>query len=101
MEVPEFLREEDFRAADIDVQVDSSVAELVKTWNPKGSIHVGHAVVMTPKFPLRNSLDGLDASTTYIVLDPPTFPVTTTNEISGAQIPAARFYRLKIVEPAD
>ena len=62
MELPEFLREEDFRAADIDVQVDSSVAELVKTWNPKGSIHVGHAVVMTPLFPLRNSLDGLDAS---------------------------------------
>ena len=62
MEVPEFLREEDFRAADIDVQLDTSITKLVKTWNPRGSIHVGHAVVITPKFPLRNSLDGLDAS---------------------------------------
>ena len=62
MEVPEFLREEDFRAADIDVQLDTALTELMKTWNPRGSVHIGHAVVITPKFPLRNSLDGLDAS---------------------------------------
>ena len=62
MEVPDFLREEDFRAADIDVQLDTALTSLVKTWNPRGSIHIGHAVVITPKFPLRNSLDGLDAS---------------------------------------
>lgn len=71
MEVPEFLREEDFRAADIDVQVDSSISELVKTWNPRGSIHIGHAVVMTPMFPLRNALEDLDASfnTNEVLID--------------------------------
>ena len=71
MEMPEFLREEDFRAADIDVQVDSSISELVKTWNPRGSIHIGHAVVITPKFPLRNSLEDMDASfnTNEVMID--------------------------------
>ncbi|MBR6456994.1 MAG: hypothetical protein IKS71_00205 [Bacteroidales bacterium] len=71
MEVPDFLREEDFRAADIDVQLDSSITELVKTWNPRGSIHVGHAVVITPLFPLRNSLEDLDASfnTNEVLID--------------------------------
>ena len=71
MEVPEFLREEDFRAADIDVQLDTAITSLVKTWNPRGSIHVGHAVVITPKFPLRNSLEDLDASfnTNEVLID--------------------------------
>ena len=71
MEMPDFLREEDFRAADIDVQLDSSITELVKTWNPRGSIHVGHAVVITPLFPLRNSLEDLDASfnTNEVLID--------------------------------
>ena len=71
MEMPDFLREEDFRAADIDVQLDSSITELVKTWNPRGSIHVGHAVVITPLFPLRNSLEDMDASfnTNEVLID--------------------------------
>ncbi len=71
MEMPEFLREESFREADIDVQLDTALTELVKTWNPRGSVHIGHAVVMTPKFPLRNSLEGLDASfnTNELVID--------------------------------
>ena len=61
-ERPEWLTEEDFKAADIDVQLDTGLTNLVKTWNPRGSVHIGHAVVITPKFPLRNALDGLDAS---------------------------------------
>lgn len=35
-------------------------------------------------------------ATGFILLSPPTFPVTATNDVSGGQIPAARFYRLKI-----
>ncbi len=44
-----------------------------------------------------DTLEGLETSTDYVLLSPPTFPVTKTNDVSGAQIPNARFYRLKIV----
>ena len=43
-----------------------------------------------------DSLEDLETTTNYIQISPPTFPVTTTNDVTGAQIPAARFYRLKI-----
>ena len=44
-----------------------------------------------------DSLEDLATTTDYIQISPPAFPVTATNGVSGAQIPAARFYRLKIV----
>ena len=43
-----------------------------------------------------DSLEDLATTTDYIQISPPTFPVTATNGVSGAQIPNARFYRLKI-----
>ena len=45
-----------------------------------------------------DSLEDLATTTDYIQISPPAFPVTATNGVSGAQIPAARFYRLKIVQ---
>ena len=48
-----------------------------------------------------DTLEALDTSSEdpndYIVIDPPKFPVEETDDGSGAPIPAARFYRLKIV----
>ena len=41
-----------------------------------------------------NALEDLDTSTDYIVIDPPTFPVTTTDEDNDNV--QSRFYRLKI-----
>ena len=43
-----------------------------------------------------DTLENLATSTDYIQISPPAFPVTATNDVSGAQIPNARFYRLKI-----
>ena len=43
-----------------------------------------------------DTLEDLATSTDYIQISPPTFPVTTTNDVTGAQIPNARFYWLKI-----
>ena len=43
-----------------------------------------------------DSLEDLETTTDYVQISPPTFPVTTTNDVTGAQIPNARFYRLKI-----
>ena len=43
-----------------------------------------------------DTLEDLATTTDYIQIDPPTFPVEETDDGSGAPIPAARFYRLKI-----
>ncbi|MBQ2624770.1 MAG: chitobiase/beta-hexosaminidase C-terminal domain-containing protein [Kiritimatiellae bacterium] len=47
-----------------------------------------------------DTLEALDMTSDdpnkYIVIDPPTFPVEQTDNGSGAPIPPARFYRLKI-----
>lgn len=70
-ERPDWLTEEDFKAADIDVQLDTGLTNLVKTWNPRGSVHIGRATVMSPKIPLRNSIDAFDASfnTNELIID--------------------------------
>lgn len=60
IEVPDFLQEEDFKASDLDVKLDSSLTSLLAQWNPRGEIHIGSADIRTPMLPLRNSIDGLD-----------------------------------------
>ena len=43
-----------------------------------------------------DTLEDLETTTDYIQISPPTFPVEETDDGSGAPIPNARFYRLKI-----
>ena len=45
-----------------------------------------------------DSLEDLETTTDYIQISPPTFPVEETDDGSGAPIPNARFYRLKIIQ---
>ncbi len=62
LELPDFLKEEDFRKADIELQIDSSLARMIKTWNPRAKIHLGQTVIQTPRVPLKNTLKAFDAS---------------------------------------
>ncbi len=62
LELPDFLKEEDFRKADVELQIDSTLAQLIKTWNPRAKIHLGETQIQTPRVPLRNTLKGFDAS---------------------------------------
>lgn len=62
LRMPDFLREESFRAADIDVSVDSSLARTIRRWNPSVRLSLDRALVVTPAFPLRNRIDSLDLS---------------------------------------
>ncbi len=43
-----------------------------------------------------DALEDLATTTNRIQLDPPAFPAETTNDMSGATVPGARFYRLRI-----
>ncbi len=62
LKLPDFLKEEDFRKADIDLQIDSSIARMVRTWNPRAKIYFKEAKIKTPRVPLRNTLRSFSAS---------------------------------------
>ena len=60
--VPEWMMEEDFKDSDIDIRLDNTLAKYFREWDLNGNIGVGSGLVMTPHFPLRNSLKGFSCS---------------------------------------
>ncbi len=63
-ELPEWLQEEDFRKQDIDIRLDQSLAKYFREWEMNGDIDVRTGIIMTPYFPLRNILRGMEVSFT-------------------------------------
>ena len=61
-EVPEWLKEEDFRKSDIDIKLDEALAKYFREWGLKGNIDVRTGILMTPYFPTRNILRGMELS---------------------------------------
>lgn len=59
-EMPDWLKEEDFRKRDIDIKLDESLARYFREWDLKGRIDVRTGIVMTPYFPLRNIIRGFE-----------------------------------------
>ena len=59
-EVPEWLKEEDFKKNDIDIKLDETMAKYFREWDIKGDIGVRTGIVMTPYFPLRNIIKGFE-----------------------------------------
>ncbi len=63
-EVPEWLQEEDFRKQDIDIRLDQSLAKYFREWDMRCDMDVRTGILMTPYFPLRNILRGMQVSVT-------------------------------------
>lgn len=61
-ELPEWLKEEDFRKSDIDIRLDKSLAKYFREWDLDGSVNIRTGIIMTPYFPLRNILRGFECS---------------------------------------
>lgn len=61
-DVPEWLKEEDFRKQDIDIKLDETLSKYFREWDMNGKIDVRTGMVMTPYFPTRNILRGFQAS---------------------------------------
>lgn len=61
-EIPDYLKEEDFRKQDIDFRLGETMAKYMKEWNMAGDIDVKRTLVITPYFPIRNEIDGLKGS---------------------------------------
>ena len=58
-ELPEWQQEEDFRKQDIDIRLDQGLAKYFREWNMHGDLNVRSGILMTPYFPLRNMLQGM------------------------------------------
>ena len=63
-ELPAWLKEEDFRKQDIDIRLDQSLAKYFRDWDLDGKLEVRTGIVMTPYFPLRNILRGMNIAFT-------------------------------------
>lgn len=61
-EMPEWMKEEDFRKQDIDIRLDQSLAKYLREWDMNGNIDIRTGILMTPYFPLRNILRGMHLS---------------------------------------
>lgn len=59
-DIPEWMKEEDFKAQDISLRLDESLSRYFREWDLEGSINVRTGICMTPYLPLRNILKGLD-----------------------------------------
>lgn len=59
-ELPEWMKEEDFRSQDIDISLDKSIAKYFRDWDLDGRFSIEKGILMTPYFPLRNTLQGFD-----------------------------------------
>ena len=63
-DIPEWMKEEDFRKQDISITLDQSLAKYFREWDLNGSIGIRTGILMTPYLPLRNILRGCDISFT-------------------------------------
>lgn len=61
-ELPEWMREEDFRKSDIDIKLDETLAKYFREWDMNGRIDVRTGILMTPYFPIRNILRGMEVT---------------------------------------
>ena len=60
VQLPDWMQEEDFAKHDIDISLDKTLAKYFREWDLSGGMKVKRGMVMTPYFPLRNSLGGFD-----------------------------------------
>ena len=61
-EIPEWMREEDFRKSDIDIHLDETLSKYFREWGMQGRIDVRTGILMTPYFPTRNILRGMEVT---------------------------------------
>lgn len=61
-QVPEWMKEDDFRKRDINIELDQSLAKYFREWDLSGDVDIRTGIIMTPYLPLRNILRGLDIS---------------------------------------
>ena len=67
--LPDYLSERDFRKKDINIRLGESVSKYVNDWDLAGSVRIKEGKVITPYFPLENSISGLNGKFTNNRID--------------------------------
>ncbi len=57
--IPEWMKEEDFKAKDLNFTLEGTVADYFRKWDIRGGIEVRTGILMTPMLPLRNIIRGM------------------------------------------
>lgn len=57
-EMPEWMKDEDFRKKDINIKLDETLAKYFREWDMDGNVDIRTGIVMTPYFPLTNIIRG-------------------------------------------
>lgn len=61
-EIPEWMKEEDFRKQDLDIKLNETLAKYFREWDLNGNINVRTGILMTPYLPIRNILRGFEVT---------------------------------------
>ena len=61
-EVPGWLKESDFKKNDLHIDIDSSFKKVFMEWDADGKINFKEAIVITPFFPLKNTIHNFSGS---------------------------------------
>lgn len=57
--MPTWIKEDDFKKQDPDLRLDRNLAKYFREWDLDGNLNIGAGILMTPYFPLINSIKGL------------------------------------------
>ena len=60
VQLPSWIQKDDFRKQDIDISLDKTLAGYFREWDLNGGLNVEKGMVMSPYFPVRNTLGGFD-----------------------------------------
>ena len=60
--LPAYLQEKDFRKNDLDIRVDETLANYVRNWSLNGKMEIKDGYLITPYFPLRNTVEAVEGT---------------------------------------
>lgn len=83
--MPEWLTERDFMKNDLHFTMDSSIVKIFREWDAEGSVALKRANIITPFFPLRNSIHDMRGSFNNNEIDLESFSIRSGHSAMSAQ----------------
>lgn len=83
--IPDWLSEKDFMKQDIQFTMDSSIVKIFRDWDADGSLSLKQASIITPYFPLRNSLNDINGEFNNNEINLDSFNIRSGRSVLSAQ----------------
>lgn len=58
-ETPDWMKDEDLKKGDINISLSESMKKYFRDWDLSGQLNLGRAMLSTPYFPLKNSVENM------------------------------------------